>query len=311
MHAVVFVALPVFALILAGVVAARRKVLGRQATEVLNQYVVYLALPALLFQAMADIHPRDLAHPGFVGAFGGAIVLPYLAVVAIARVRGRRLADGAIQGLSATYANVGYMGIPLCLAAFGPASLVPSVITMVLTACVQFGAALAIVELDLQSHPRLGRTLASVAAALARNPLLIAPAAGFLWALTGLALPAPLARFLSLLGGSATPCALVATGLMLAERQAGFAPRLVSWLSAVKLLVQPALAWWLAARVLGLPPVWMKTAVVMSALPTGTGAFILASLYGREGASTSGTVLVSTVLSFATLPLLLVLLGTN
>ena len=309
MHAVVFVALPVFGLILAGGVAGRARFLGPHATEVLNLFVVYLALPAVLFQAMAGIHPLDLVHLGFVAAFGGAILLPYALVVVLSRLSGRPLANAAIQGLSGTYANVGYMGIPLCWAAFGAASLVPSVIAMVLTACAQFGAALALVELDLQTRPDLLRTASAVGGALARNPLLIAPAAGFVLALLGLHLPAPILRFTTLLGGSATPCALVATGLMLAERSGRFDPLLVGWLSLVKLILQPVLAWWLAYRVLTLPPVWAETAVLMSALPTGTGAFILALMYGREGASTSGTVLVSTVLSFVTLSFLLVWMG--
>lgn len=54
-----------------------------------------------------------------------------------------------------------------------------------------------------------------------------------------------------------------------------------------------------------LPPAWASAAVLMSALPTGASAFILAKLYGREVASTSGKVLVSTLGSFATLSALL------
>ena len=73
----------------------------------------------------------------------------------------------------------------------------------------------------------------------------------------------------------------------------------------MKLLLQPAIAWVVAFQLLTLPPAWGETAVIMSALPTGAGAFILAKLYGREAASTSGAVLVSTIVSFATLSLLL------
>ena len=76
----------------------------------------------------------------------------------------------------------------------------------------------------------------------------------------------------------------------------------------LKLLIQPAIAWVIAFHVVSMPPSWAETAVLMSALPTGAGAFILAKLYGREVGSTSGAVFLSTLLSFATLSALLAVL---
>ena len=95
---------------------------------------------------------------------------------------------------------------------------------------------------------------------------------------------------------------------MLGETTERFQPGLVARLVVLKLLVQPGVAWVLAYHVFDLPPIWAATAVVMSALPTGAGAFILARLYGREVSSTSGTILVSTILSFGTLSVLLIFL---
>ena len=66
MEAVINAALPVFALILAGYLAARFAILGHAATDSINRFVVYLALPALLFQAMATIAGRQLANLHFL-----------------------------------------------------------------------------------------------------------------------------------------------------------------------------------------------------------------------------------------------------
>lgn len=305
MLAVLSIALPVFGLILTGALAGWRGFLGRDVTGAMNLFVVYLALPAVLFQAMAHIRPGDLANSGMLAAFGLGIVVPFVASLAWSRRCGTALSNSAIQALSATYCNVGYMGIPLCRMAFGDASLIPGVITLVLTACVQFAAAIVLIELDRPGVQSLRRMGARVGGALARNPLLIAPVAGLAVAFTGWDLPVALDRFLTLLGGAATPCALVATGLMLTETAERFQPALVARLVVLKLLVQPAVVWLIAFRLVTLPPAWGETAVLMSALPTGAGAFILAKLYGREAASTSGTVLVSTIVSFATLSVLL------
>ncbi len=305
MNAIVTVALPVFALILSGAIAARRGFLGPHATSSLNLFVVYLALPSVLFQAMARIHPADLGNPGFLAAYGGAILLPFATTLAALRLTGTRLGDATVLSLGGTFSNTGYMGIPLCLIAFGQSSLVPGVVAMMITACPHFAIAIALIEADQQASPSLRRSFTRVTGALMRNPLLVSSMFGLLVALSGLPLPVPVDRFLTLMGGASSPCALVAIGLLLGEQSERFAPRLVFRLVAIKLLVQPGIAWVIAYRLAALPPVWAATAVVMSALPTGSGAFTLAQLYGRERASTSGVILVSTVASFATLSLLL------
>lgn len=306
--AVLTIALPVFGLIFAGFVTARMGGLGPAATEALNMFVVYLALPAVLFHAMAHINPADLAHPGLLAAFGGAIIVPFVLSLAISRWFGVNLGNSAIQALGATYSNVGYMGIPLCRMAFGDASLVPGVITMVITACPQFAVAVSLLEADRPGRPGVRAIASRVSRALVRNPLLVAPVAGLAVALVGWELPVALDRFLLLLGAAATPCALVATGLMLSETVERFQYLLVGRLVILKLLVKPAVAWVIAFHLVEMPPAWAETTVLMAALPTGAGAFILARLYGREAASTSGTILVSTILSFATLSVLLTVL---
>ena len=308
MSAIVTVALPVFALILAGAIAARRGFLGPHATSSLNLFVVYLALPSVLFQAMAKIHPADLGDPGFLAAYGGAILLPFAALLVVLRATGTRLADATLLSLGGTFSNTGYMGIPLCLIAFGEGSLVPGVIAMMITACPQFAAAIALIETGEQATPNLRRTIYKVGRALGRNPLLVSSILGLGVALSGLALPVPVDRFLSLMGGASSPCALVAIGLLLGDQSERFAPGLVLRLVAIKLLIQPAIAWVIAYKLVQLPPIWAATAVVMSALPTGSGAFTLAQLYGRQRASISGIILVSTVASFVTLSVLLALL---
>lgn len=149
MQAVLTAALPVFALILTGWLAARWRVLGPSATDALNRYVVYLSLPALLFRAMAQADLRQLAdYWDFTAAVAGGIALTFGAAILACRRDGARLTDLSLEGLATSYGNAGYMGIPLCLALLGPASLAPAIITTLLTACVLFGVAIALIEFD-------------------------------------------------------------------------------------------------------------------------------------------------------------------
>jgi predicted permease len=313
MHTVIDSVLPIFALILTGYVCARRDILGREATDVLNKFVVWLALPALLFQAMAQITWQQIDHPGFLAAFTLAMAATFLLSFAAGAKAHARLADRAIEGLDAAYANTGFMGIPLCLAALGAAALVPAVIATILTACVLFAAAIILIEMDIQQTPNLAATIRAVALSLGRNPLIAAPLAGLaaalLQGLTGTLLPAPVWRFTNLLGNAASPCALVTIGLFLAQSsnlagETGLIARLV----ALKLLVHPALTAILALWVFPMPLLWAQTAILLSALPIGTGPFMLAKLYDREAAVTSRAILVSTVLSVFTVSVLVALL---
>ena len=238
-----------------------------------------------------------------VAAFSGGALLTFALSFLLDRRRSsHRLADRSIEGLDAAYPNTGFMGIPLCLAAFGPAGLPPAIIATIIVACLLFAGAIVLIELDLQAEPRWDRTVAKVMGSLARNPLLVAPFAGFAFASTGWGLPAPVLRFTDLLGAAATPCALVTIGLFLAQAPNGRQRRGdVMRLVGLKLIVQPLATAVLAFGVFHTPPLWARAAVLLSALPTGTGPFMLAKLHDREAVVTSRTILLSTVLSVLTI----------
>ncbi len=308
MSAILTITFPIFALILAGFLCARGRILDLGATDALNRFVVYLALPALLFQATARLSLAEINQPGFVLAFASGIGLTFWFAILVTGKTSRQLADRSLFGLNASYANVGFMGIPLCLASFGEASLPPLILSTVMTAGLLFAFSIILIEIDLNAGERFFKTFGAVIKNLARNPLLLAPFSGLVLVLLGLPLPEPVDRFAKLLGGAASPCALVTIGLFIGQQKGGFERGLVLRLVALKLLVQPLITYGLAFYVFEMPLFWAKILVLLSALPTGTGPFMLAKLHDRQSAPTSGTILVSTVFSMVTISLLLTLL---
>lgn len=310
MQSVLNAALPIFGLILIGYLCARFEILGRAATDSLNRFAVFLALPALLFQAMTRITLEQLGQAGFVLAFAGGVAATFATAFVLGRRSGRRVADASILGLDASYANVGFMGIPLCLLVFGEAGIPPAIIATLFTACLLFAFAIVMIELDLQRAGSLLRTARKVLVSLVRNPLLVAPAAGLAVGMTGLALPAPVERFATLLGSAASPCALVCIGLFLAqERGVAGNATMLGLLVGMKLVLQPAVTALLAFQLLTMPPDWARAAVLLSALPIGSGPFTLAHLYRLEAGVTSGAILASHLGSVVTVTLLLAWLG--
>ena len=312
MSSILNVLLPIFALILAGYVCRRTGVLGEAASGELNRFVVWLALPALLFKVTATATWAQIWHPGFIVSVSVGCVLVFAATVACRLYQRRPLADASIDGLSAAYANTGFLGIPLCVLLLGDPGLLPAIVATLIVACALFALGIVLVEIALQraNHQQLHplRACAKVGRSLARNPLLVAPVLGAAWATGGAALPGPVSQFLSLLGTAATPCALVSLGLFLAQKQEGRRDGTLGLVLA-KLLLQPLVTAFLAFRVFELPALWANSALLLSALPTGTGPFMLASFYGREGALVARVILLTTLGSLVTVSFCLYLLG--
>lgn len=319
MISTLFLLLPVFALILAGYVCRRRGVLGATAAGEINRFVVWLAMPALMFDIMAHTSWEQIYQPAFFWTFILASALVFIAVLAWRTRSGMPFADACIDATSASYPNTGFVGFPLLLLVFGQSSLVPTTIASVIAVCVIFAAAIALIEAGLQADRHPGRMALKIASAVGRNPLVVSPVLGALCSGAGVPIPASAESFLKLLGAAASPCALVGLGLFLANgaghrpaSEAAAAPAghaTVALLAVAKLAIQPALIWLLATSVFALPANLRDMAILLAALPTGTGPFMLAEYYRRDGRVTSNVILVSTAMSVPSLGAILYLTG--
>lgn len=316
MSAVVDVALPVFAIMACGWLAGRFRLLGGEAAGALNTFVYWFALPPVLFLGMARNPLAEVLNAPFIAAFLSALALTALLACVAEKLLDPRASIAALtqHALNAGFSNVGYMGVPLFLAAFGPQGLAPAILATVLVSSLVIGIAVVAIELSRAKGQGMAGALLQVLKALARNPLVMAPLLGAVVSAAGLPLPRPLLTFGELMGSAAGPCALFAIGLFLAGRPMrlaaadgkGAAGLAIACL--LKLLVQPALAWLLVTTLFALPPFWAGACVILSALPTGALTFVVAQRYGTGVERTSTVILASTVLSVATLSALLVAL---
>jgi predicted permease len=309
MSAIVDSFFPLLALIFLGWFLRRRHLMGPGAARELTAFVVWLALPALLFEGISGASPQQLWQPRFVVAYAGAMVLTFLATFWWLP-RAQPFADRCLDSFGATYANSGFIGIPLSVLLLGKEALIPATIATLLTAVLLF--AVGIVMLELGGGGPAASPLASVAKAgraVARNPLVVATVLGGLWSATGWTMPAAPHRLLELLSGAAGPCALVSIGALLAQpAPAGAVSTPLAPVVVAKLVVLPAICAVLAIAVFHLPPVWATTAVLLNALPTGTGPFMLAEFYQRDVARASRIMFVTTVLSLVSVPVCIALL---
>ncbi|MEQ8666735.1 MAG: AEC family transporter [Rhodospirillales bacterium] len=306
------VVLPVFGIIAAGYLCGRLRVLGQGSSEALNAFVYWVALPALLFHAMARAPVGDIFNGPFLGAYVGAQVLVWGAAMALYPLVFKKavgdypLARAGLFGLNGIYGNTGYMGIPLAAIAYGEASFIPTMITVVVNTAFVIGGGVVIIEIAMNR----GSGFAAVARfvkAILKSPIIMAPFVGIAWSALGLGLWEPVDTFLGIMGPAAGPCALFAIGLFLVGKPIAEGFGEVAWMTVLKLVINPLVAWALIVTLFPMDPLWAATCILMSALPIGAGSFVLASQYGVYTARTSSATLLTTVLAIVSLSIFFVI----
>ncbi|HEX9791438.1 MAG TPA: AEC family transporter [Kiloniellales bacterium] len=310
MQAIITVILPVFGIMLTGYAAGRIRLLGEASSEALNRFVYYIALPALFFVSLARVPVGEVLNGPFLAAFGGGVLATFgIALLVGIFVFPNRLAALGLHGLCAIFSNTGYLGIPILLIIFGDAGKLPGIISTVIMGTVIMGTGIVLIEADLSQGRGPLKIAGGVLLGVAKSPLILAAAAGLGVSAAGLPVPAPLATFADILGAAASPCALFAIGLFLAGQKVTAGLGEIGWLAALKLVVQPAITWWLAYSVMSMDEPWAAAVVIQAALPTGALVFVLAQQYGIFVQRATATIMVSTVVSVVTLSLLFAALG--
>lgn len=300
-------AFPVFALVGCGVLAGRFRLITPGSSEALNRFVYAFSLPALLFVAVYRGSLEEILSGTFLLAVIAATLGTALAGFALSHYAGKApLGESVLRGLNASFANTGYLGIPLVTVAYGEKAALPAALATVATNIVSF--ALAIACLEMLANPRgggAGRALAGVA----RSPLIWPIAAAFVAVWLQIKVPLPVERFLGLLSAAAGPCALFAIGLFVSQLSIREGLR-ASWpTTALKLVLHPALMALLAYSLLPIDPFWAKVAVVCASLPLGATAFVLAQRYKLLEAETSTGAVLSTAASVITVSIVMTLLA--
>lgn len=301
MEPLVDIVLPVFAIVAAGYFCGARGILGGESSEALNRFVYYVALPALLFRAMAGVDFETVLNLPFIIGFTLPLLALWLAASLLARaVFNSDLAQATLHGMNGVLGNSGFMGIPLAITAFGEAAAVPAIVATIVNAAIVPGIAIILIEIARGRGGGAGVYL-KLARSLATNPVLVTPLLGLGWATTGLALPTPLDSFTSILGAAAAPCALFAIGLFLVGKPQADGWTEVGAMLAVKLIAHPVLTALMVFVIWPADPYWAKNAVLMAALPTGSSTFVVAQAYGVYVLRTSSAILWGTVASVATI----------
>jgi len=306
--AVLLVTFPFFAVVLCGYLATRRGALPLAAIPGLNTFVLYFALPCMLFRFGATTPVMQYVTGGSVGVYVlCALVLVAFTVVSTLSFR-ININNASFGALVAAFPNTGYMGVPMLVALLGTQAAGPAIMTILLDLLFTSSLCVALSRLDTAGAHGARVAAANALRGVVANPLPWAIVLGIVYHAAGIDMPTPVFQSVSLLADAASPAALFTIGAVLARAQmtskehtplADYLP-----VALVKLLVHPMLLWALGvgAISLGIPldSFTLTVMVLVAALPSASNVVMLAERFGADSGRIARIILLSTSLAFVT-----------
>jgi malonate transporter and related proteins len=303
------VTLPFFALILLGFVAARRRWVPTEAVPAFNGFLLYFAVPAMLFRFTSNTPFERLVDVAFFAAWGLTGVVVLLAVALVARrAFHTSFRDAAFLGLAASVSNAGFLGLPMLVALLGERAAAPVILAIVVDQVIIASAGLALAETGGATGRGWREDLRDGALRIFLNPLLLSMLLGALFSGMEWTLGSPFSEIVKLLADAAGPCALFAIGVSLVRPDAPIRSPILALPISAKLLLHPAVAW-VAMSLFGIDPFVAMVAVLVAALPSAGWVFIFAVRYEADAGRISATILLTTALAFLTFSSLVWLMG--
>ena len=310
------VTFPFFALVLCGYVATRRALLPQAAIPGLNTFVLYFALPCMLYRFGAGTPIAQLLDGSLMAVYLLCALLIVGITVAVTLHRAQRPRrgvgwnDAAFGALVAAFPNTGFMGVPLLVALLGAQAAGPAIVTIVIDMLVTSSLCIALSRLDGADEHGAARAAKLALRGVVVNPLPWSIALGALASALDFSLPKPVMGTVSLLADAASPVALFTIGAVLARSQMNSVSRtpLADYVpvALIKLVLHPLLvgAVGLGAIALGLPLARSALVVVVlvAALPSASNVAMLAERFGADNGRIARIILLSTVLAFFSFP---------
>ena len=314
MLAILLVTFPFFALVLCGYIAARRGWLPQVAIPGLNTFVLYFALPCMLYRFGSSTPIAQLLDGTLVAVYLLCALVMVSFTVAVTHKSGNgRIGwnDASFGALVAAFPNTGFMGVPLLVALLGTKAAGPAIVTIVVDLVVTSSLCIGLSRLDAAGSHGAGVAAKNALKGAALNPMPWAILGGALASAFQFTLPLPLMQTIGLLADAASPVALFTIGAVLARSQAnsrndergtpvsGYLPVVL-----IKLVLHPVLLLMLGLTAirLGLPldRFALTVVVLVAALPSASNVALLAERFGADDGRIARIILLSTVLAFFT-----------
>ena len=285
-----------FLLMLCGFTAAKTKLLDDKGLRGMNTLVLYFSQPALILHRL-----QQPASPELIGDMAWVLLLACVTIGLAGEITFRLFAKEehqrrAVLTSLSMLSNCGFMGFPIITAAMGDGALIYAVV---------FLAAFNLMAWTLGAY-YFGGPKAMQPKKLLTNPTIWSIAGGLFLFLTGWTLPGFTNDALNMLGATTTPLTMFVIGARLISlRKEHLADRQLLLTCALRLVIFPAAI--LLLRLTPVPEMVVSSVFLCTAMPGAAMTAMQAELHDSDKELASRGVALSTALSMATVPLMLML----
>ncbi|WP_158089355.1 AEC family transporter [Magnetofaba australis] len=289
---------PIFLLVALGAWLRVIKVIDERFVEDSARVVFRVALPTLIFMAIAKTDPSELMRPAVLGCFVAATLASFGGVFWISGQFRMAAADRAAFVHGAFRSNYGIFGLAIGLNSFGQEALVVG--SVILALLIPLYNILAVVSLTLPFHQTHALSWRDMLRQIVGNPLIIGVLAALPFSLLQIPLPLLATRTGDYLANLTLPLALIGIGgsLTLAGlREAGVKSTIAALIKtvALPLILTPV------AIALGFVGVELGMLYLAFAAPTAAASFPMTRAMGGNGEMAGQIIVVSTLASAFTL----------
>lgn len=299
--------LPLFLIILAGLLFSRTRAASSYWIDVLNKYALWIGFPALVINSLSQLDLEGGPLLQLILINSAYIVACILLAYPVSRLLKLSNLQRRTLFLIFAFGNVAYLGMPVLQNMMGEQILPVAAILSAVYVFWLLTLALVLVEV----HAEEGQLhISKLMASLVKNPLLLSVMVGVLILAFNIRLPAALAKTISMFSGSVTPIVLFSLGIFMGYQSRG---TLRDWaftgvFVVITMILFPAL-FHLSIRGSNMPADYIKASILDAAMPLGLTPYALSQQYHLDTPFAARTVVLATLVSVVILPIWSLILG--
>lgn len=300
---------PVFIIIFFGYVASASKYLNSDISDSINALTIKFSIPVLLFRAMYNL---DFSHAFnvrlLIGFYTGAVCSFIIANVLARTVWKRPPGEAVAVGFCAFFSNAVLLGLPIVERAYDAETLTLAYGIIAFHSPFVYAVGITSMEMARRDGKTMGETARKTLKSIFSNPLMIGIGLGVICNLAGVVLPEPLMVSVNMIASAALPIAVFGIGVALTRYKISSEISESLVISGITLFVYPVVVLFMTYYVFGLPKIYVQTAVTIASMPAGLNVYIFASMYNRAMSLSASVILISTIISVASITCWLTLL---
>lgn len=308
MYEVLSITLPFFAIIFLGTFFHFKKIFDNNSSKILTRYALYITLPPFMFTNIIKSSDHVVFNFDFIIRFEAITIFLLIStfIISVFIIKNNK-SNSSLFALNCSYPNYGYMGIPLCILAFGEIAAVPISLILIIDSIILLSFTGFFVDYDIDKSIIL--KFYQILLNLFKNPILLSVFIGFIFIVFKIEIPLIIFSFLEILAYAATPTALFAIGVNLYNKIENNTFNNIFIISFFKLIIHPILIF-LIFKIYphNIDPIWINVAILSTCLPVAGNVFAMSIYYKSFINQTSGSIFITTILSTITVPFVLYLL---